>query len=67
MLKTFKEWIADRGIALPEGDTIPGSWFADNNLPMVVACTCCDSTMCVVGAHIDEEGHIYCNSCISED
>jgi hypothetical protein len=50
---------------MPKGQ-INGEWFAENDLPMVVSCTCCGSTMILPSALIDEEGHCYCSSCAGE-
>ena len=62
-MRTFEQWAKDeRGLDLP-GNTIPGSWFVEHNIPMVVACTCCEMTMCVVSALIDDDGQCYCGSC----
>ena len=33
------------------------------NLGAVVSCTCCDMTMTIASACVDEEGRIYCASC----
>lgn len=33
------------------------------NLGAVVSCTCCDMTMTVASACVDEDGHIFCASC----
>lgn len=66
-MKNFGDWLKEnRGINLPEGN-INGSWFAENGLPMVVSCTCCGSTMCVVNAMIDEEGQTFCGHCVGVD
>lgn len=62
-MKTFQEWFkANRSEEFPEGD-INGSWFVEHNIPMVVQCTCCDMTLCVVNAHIDNYGNTFCGSC----
>lgn len=51
------------GIEMPEGD-IEGSWFAENHLPMIVRCTCCDMTMALPSAWVDyDTGDTYCGSC----
>lgn len=64
-MKTFtaKDWLLkEMNLEMPEGN-IPGSWFAENGLPMVVQCTCCCSTMALPSALITEEGFVYCPSC----
>lgn len=63
MLRTAEQYIKEEfDIEMPKGN-INGSWFAENNLPMIVSCTCCGSTMALPSAMIDEDGHIYCSSC----
>ena len=64
MLRTAKTYIFEEmGIEMPEGE-INGSWFAENHLPMVVSCTCCGMTMALPSAMIDDNGEIFCHSCI---
>lgn len=64
MLRTAEQYIKEEfDIEMPKG-TINGSWFTENNLPMIVSCTCCGSTMALPSAMIDEDGHIYCSSCV---
>lgn len=63
MLRTAEQYIKEElDIEMPKG-TINGSWFAENNLPMIVSCTYCSSTMALPSAMIDEDGTIYCSSC----
>ena len=63
-MKTFEQWLKDeRGIEMPQGE-VPGSWFTQHNLPMIVRCTCCYSTMALPSAMVDENGFTYCPSCI---
>ena len=50
------------GLSMPEGN-IPGTWFSDNDLPMVVTCNCCGMTMALPTAMISEEGYTYCKDC----
>lgn len=59
---SFKQYVENRGIEIPEGN-IPGEWFAKHGYPMVVRCTCCDMTMAIPSAWIDEEGYVYCGDC----
>lgn len=59
---SFKQYVESRGIEIPEGN-IPGEWFAKHGYPMVVRCTCCDMTMAIPSAWIDEEGYVYCGDC----
>ena len=66
MLRTAEKYILeDLGVEMPKGQ-INGEWFAENDLPMVVSCTCCGSTMILPSALIDEEGCCYCSSCAGE-
>ena len=62
-MTTFSKFIANRyGIEMPSGD-IPGSWFVENGLPMIVACSCCGTTMASPWSLVDEDGNCYCGSC----
>lgn len=66
---SFSEYVKrEMGIEMPKGN-IPGSWFVDNRIPMVVRCSCCDMTMASPSAWIDDEGYTYCGSCadVKED
>lgn len=65
-MKTFRNYIAENlGLEMPSGN-IPGTWFSENGLPMIVACTCCGMTMCSVSARIDRDGQCYCGGCAGE-
>ena len=68
-MKTFKDWLAENRpeVKIPNEKEIPMTWFNENRLPMVVACTCCTSTMVIFNAFIDDNGHTYCPSCAGED
>lgn len=62
-MKTFRAYIHDEfGIEVPH-DSIPGTWFSENGIPMVVSCSCCGMTMASPSALIDEDGCCYCSSC----
>lgn len=62
-MKSFADYIKEhRNLEMPHGN-IPGSWFAENGLPMVVHCTCCEMTMASPSAWIDDEGYTYCSDC----
>lgn len=64
---TFKDFIkAHYNIEMPTGQ-IPGTWFSENGLPMIVSCSCCQMTMASPSALVDEDGSIYCSSCGGED
>ena len=54
-------------IEMPHGN-IPGTWFSDNGLPMIVSCTCCGMTMALPSGWVDyDTGEIYCGGCAGED
>lgn len=62
-MKTIREYLAEEfDILLPEG-TINGEWFAEHNLPMIVECTNCGTTMALPSAFVDEESYTYCSTC----
>ena len=62
-MKSFVDYIAEKwDLKMPEG-IVPGSWFKDNHIPMVVHCTCCEMTMASPSAWIDDEGYTYCSDC----
>ena len=62
-MKSFADYIKEhRNLEMPSGN-IPGSWFVENSLPMIVHCTCCEMTMASPSAWIDDEGYIYCSDC----
>ena len=66
-MKTARKWLKDEfKIEVPHG-TVNGSWFLKHNLPMVVECCCCWSTMSLFSAMIDEDGNFYCSSCAGDD
>ena len=62
---TFTAYMEKQHIKIPENMT--GEWFITNKLPMVVRCTCCDMTMTLPAAMIDDEGYTYCTTCADED
>lgn len=66
-MNTFKEWFKANfpGEEVPEGQ-ISGVWFATHGLPMIVSCTNCGTTMCIVGAMVDENNDIFCPTCVGE-
>lgn len=62
-MRIAKQWLKEElNIEMPEGN-INGEWFVQNQLPMIVRCTCCDSTMILPSAMINDEGEIFCPSC----
>jgi len=66
-MKTFRNFVKDEySLEMPHG-SIPGNWFSENGFPMIVACTCCGTTMMAPSALIDDDGQCYCSSCAGED
>ena len=68
-MKTFKDYVEKRfNVKMPEGN-IPGNWFTENNLPMVVKCSCCEMSMASPCAWIDNDGYVFCTECagVNED
>ena len=62
-MKTAQQYILEEfNIKFPDGN-INGSWFAENNLPMIVQCSCCCTTMTLPSAMVDDNGAVYCSSC----
>ena len=59
----FFKWLKENGIEEPKDKEIPMTWFNEHGLPMVVECTCCQMTMALPNAYIDEEGSIFCEEC----
>jgi len=65
-MKTFFDYVRDQGIAIPETN-IPGSWFHKHGYPMIVRCCCCEMTMAIPSAWIDDKGYTYCSDCAGVD
>lgn len=62
-MKNFKEYVESHGYEkVPEGN-IPAVWFKRNFLPMIVQCTCCEMTMALPSAWMDDNGYTYCADC----
>jgi len=61
-MKNFYQYMEERGIEVPEHE-ISGAWFSKHGFPMVVRCSCCDMTMALPSAWIDDEGYTFCGSC----
>ena len=65
-MKTFIEWFEEgTNEKVPTG-TINGSWFSERGLPMIVRCTCCESTMVLPSAFISEDGETFCSTCAQD-
>ena len=66
-MKTFAEYFKENyNEEMPKGN-INGNWFAERSLPMIVCCTCCEATMALPNAYVDDEGFTYCSSCKGDD
>lgn len=64
-MKQMKQFLEENlGINIPNHEIISAEWFEENNLPMVVSCTCCGETMLLFSGVVDEEGYIFCHSCV---
>ena len=61
-MKNFIQYVKDHGIEVPEKN-IPGEWFSKHGYPMVVRCCCCEMTMAIPSAFIDDDGYTYCTDC----
>ena len=63
-MRTAQQWIKEvLNIEMPSGK-ISGEWFMENNLPMIVKCTCCEMSMALPSAMINNEGEIFCPGCV---
>ena len=66
-MKTFEQWFNERySKKLPKGN-LDSWWFIEHNLPMVVQCVCCEMTMALPSAFIDEDNSTYCADCKGDD
>lgn len=61
---SFRKYVENRGIKMPKGE-ISGEWFTQHGYPMVIRCSCCDMTMAIPSAFIDDKGYTYCAFCAS--
>ena len=61
-MKSFYDYAKQRGIEVPEKE-ISGAWFSQHGFPMVVRCACCEMTMALPSAWIDDEGYTFCTDC----
>ena len=62
-MTTFRNFILENfNLEMPYPE-VPGNWFSENGLPMIVSCTCCGMTMASPSAWLDEDGHCYCSGC----
>lgn len=66
-MKTFEQWFKENyNEDLPAGN-INGAWFAERNLPMIVECTCCATTMALPCALINDDDYVFCSCCGGDD
>lgn len=62
-MKSFREYVEQvLGTEMPHGN-ISGDWFVKYGIPLIVRCRCCDMTMAIPSAWIDDEGYTYCANC----
>lgn len=62
-MKIFTDYIKHAmGLEMPKGN-VPGSWFFENGLPMIVQCSCCGMSMASPSAWVDDDGYVYCPDC----
>ena len=64
-MKKFKDWYKDVSGKEPDYETTQDNflWCKERGLPVVVSCTCCEGTLLIFNAFVDEEDHTYCPSC----
>lgn len=63
-MKSFTEWYKDvSGGHEPPHGNIPYEWFLERNLPMIIECACCGSTMILLNSYVDENDYTFCPSC----
>ena len=63
-MRTARDYLLEEmGIELPNKTLVSAEWFTENNLPLVVSCSCCGGTLLLPSAMIDENGTIFCQSC----
>ena len=64
-MKKFKDWYKDVAGVEPDYETREDKlvWCNERGLPMIVACTCCESTLLIFNAFVDAEDYTYCPSC----
>ena len=64
-MKKFKDWYKDVSGKEPDYETTPDKllWCKERGLPVVVSCTCCEGTLLIFNAFVDEEDYTYWQSC----
>ena len=62
-MRSFTDYIKqEMELEMPKGN-VPGDWFFENHIPMVVRCCCCEMSMASPSAWIDDDGYTYCADC----
>lgn len=61
-MKMFMDYARNRWNDIPEGN-IPASWFAYHDLPIMVRCSCCEMSMVLPSAWVDDNGYTFCRDC----
>ena len=61
-MQKMKDFLQAQGIDVPQG-TAYTHWFAENELPLFVACTQCGKKMLLLKAYVDSKGNPYCADC----
>ena len=64
-MKKFKDWYKDVSGKEPDYENTQDKllWCKGRGLPVVVSCTCCEGTLLIFNAFVDEEDYTYCPSC----
>lgn len=64
-MKKFKDWYKDVAGIEPDYETAENKllWCKERGLPVVISCTCCESTLPIFSAFVDEKNYVYCPSC----
>jgi len=65
-VRTGLDVLAERGVDVT-APTIPAEEFSRVGLPLVVACTGCDTTMAMPCAMVDDLNRCWCDDCAPED
>lgn len=66
-MRTMKDYLLEtRKLEIPK-EEVSGDWFAKHNLPMVISCKCCEMSMILFSASVDEDGYCYCEGCAREE
>ena len=66
-MRNFKQWFTERFPKENLPSSMSGKWFAEHGLPMIVSCTCCQTTMTLPSALIGGDNDIFCHDCAGDD